>query len=1316
MEESEEESYEQINNKPFTPRKKQRYSSLDKISEKSKEVSDNIKDFSTLSNDSKKKEKLRPNSEKVKKNQEYSIENNIKTKKGDKNGKKAKDKEIGEFKNTKIIKEKVSEEDEDENIKDKNKINKRMKTDGEKDKKNIKKEKEEESYEEEEKKDKKSKLKKLSILERKKEVLKKDKNIDEENISDIEEEFEEEEDNVEKNKIKYKRKTKKEKENIKKEEDIEENVKKSKKIKEEKNEKDKEQIDDNLKTLDSNIKKNVEFINFQKKYILKSILKIKKAQNDNLFRYYLNIWKNNKKNISSPTTKQSDNSISKKYAAKIIYILINNLNKKFLNKKFNQWRRITNNISNGDNSLKKTKNVFTFSDIIRSIISRKYYHIFINKLKKHFNPNNKVLNKIIINLIKKKKNKQNQILSKYLTKWYNKSKIMNTDKDFNKNIEQKITLKFIIKKIDSIYKNKKLKNALNKWWKQNSNYSIEKIIKIQTFFRQIVSRNKYENLKLLNDILLNIFNNREKNERALQIFNLRKWNMITTKLSCINKIVLIQNYFRNYLEKKETNKYKTFFYNIFKSKLINTLNELAKYYSLKLSISYVAKNRVILKIYEKIQKNKIFHLLNKIIKNIDGKNGNKKLNYYISKWSNRVNYIKNKDNKKLKVLLLRIFDRKDNLKNLLKSYFLRWKRIHNLLSIIDSVIKIQNNWRKKKSLDNYNKKKESQNIIINMLTLFDKAYKKNALYSFINKLKSKNKKYLLSKIENDFTNKKNDNLRYIMEKIRAYIKYKYLYQTIKISENAKNQIIKKYFINWKNKTINGNKAYNYLTKFIEKKDMKNKQLLFSILLKWLYLSKLHQMEQKVIFIQKIFRTFKNINDSLKNWEKLKNEINLIKRGKEIKEIIKSLKLYRLLDLIKNNIRKSVLKEFNHNNKLSLFIKKMKKILIEITENKSSKLLKKYFIIWKDNINKDIEREEKLSDLLYVIEKRMNINSAKYLSYVSLLKIVSDGILELRKYECFKKLRDFYQAKRNMSNLSNSLSLAYNDIRNKKQKILMSKILKYWVYQKFLKLFEKIKQQKLKELKVYKTKFITNLKKKINSLQSSLSSQSEISKKKRYSQPGKLIFKPKQKPGMKPMNKTKNKSLIKVNSIKTDQKKTKEKEKINGKEKIRKNIVVKGAISKSTSKKEKDKEKEKEEINNNEKLSINNKSIEESESENEYIKENLKYLYVAIEKILTKRIKESLFIFKEKIYSEKTPKEKEEEKIFYTKKLYKTLKNLTIKKIFVEKEEICRANKLIKLIKITSINSQISSDRWLRTLLRRWRFISFVKNVSKKNWN
>ena len=1530
--EEEEEEIEEIEFKKNKKKDKKRSLSLDKISEKSKELSDNIKEFSTISEDSKNIEKIRPNSEKnknvkvknfsiIKDKDKKGIKYDKKNKKSKLNKEKESEEEEDEFINKKSMKikevktrknkydeeeEEGDKENEEERIKDKNKITRKIKKDKEeieenkninykdntKGKKIIKKNEESEEEEENSDKVKEEKIqKKENISPSKKKDIDKKLHVDEISSENDEKLDKNKKKKIikDKEKIKYKKKVKKESENDYREEESEEedNIPSTKKNKNKKklDKKEKDQIDNNLKALDLDLDKNIiktnEFVNFQKKYILRSILKIKKSQNDKLQRHYLNIWKYNKNKISSPTNKKNnDNILSKKYASKIIYIFTNNLIKKLLNKKFYQWRRMSNSISNEDNSLKKAKNINNFSDIIRYIITKKYFKDFIPKLKKYFNPNNKALQKIIINLIKKKNKQKNDILLRYLKKWYN----ISNNKINYKNIEKKITLKFIIKNIDNINKNKKLKNALYLWknekdknlkkeknikiivswfkkqnkknnkikkemlkriiinkikkdknnilfsllywnkvtkifkksildekdkielgkifknlykkyylkqikdfidngfkleekdeidskgkdkdkdtninkdkikngiisqinkikkdknkfkkliiskikkdnkdklrnkfnyWRNNTHDYIEKLIIIQAICRQIISKNKLDNIKRLNNTLLNIFINREKNEKSLQIFNLRKWNMIAKKLSCINKIEFIQKYFKIYLSKKQNNKFKSFFINIYKSKLIKALNEIAKYNSLKLSIRNISTNRVFSKIHKRINKNKIIKLLDKIVKNIDNKNKIAKMKYYIDKWNNRVNYIKNKDNKKLIILLKRIFYKKDNLHNVLKSYFLRWKRIHNLLTIIDSVIKIQNNWRKKKSLDNYNKRKHNQNINIDMLKILDKNYKKNNFEYFIKKLKNQNKKYLLNKITNDLTNRKKNNVKCALDKIRAFIKYKYLSSSTKISENARNRIIKKYFDIWKNKTYNGNKIYHYLTKFIEKKDKKNKYLIRSILLKWLYHSKKDKMEEKVIIIQKIFKNFKNNNDSINSWKNLKNKLYKNKIDKGIKEIIKYLKVYKSLDLIKNNIKKkariNILKEFNHYNKVSLFIKKMKKIINQITDNKSSKSLKKYFLLWNENINKEIEREEKLSDLLYAIEKRMNINSANYLSYISLIKNIFDGVLNLRKFECFKKLKDFSDRNKNMNNLSKTLSLVYNDLKIKKGKNFISKIFKYFIYKKLLKLFETIKKIKSRELKNYKTKLIKYLQKK---LESDISSLSDNSKKNRNSNPSKMLFKPKQKVGMKQFNKSNTKTQlgIKVNLIKNDPKKTKEKEKdkINGKDKIRKNIVIKGSLNKSTNiKKEKDKDKDN---INNEKVTLTHKSEEESEGENEIIKENINYLYISIEKIFTKRIKETLYIFKEKVYKVKTEKEKEEEKVFYTKKLYKALKNMTIKKIFIQKEEICRAKKLINLIKITTINSQISADRWIRQLLRRWRFISFVKNVSKR---
>ena len=128
---------------------------------------------------------------------------------------------------------------------------------------------------------------------------------------------------------------------------------------------------------------------------------------------------------------------------------------------------------------------------------------------------------------------------------------------------------------------------------------------------------------------------------------------------------------------------------------------------------------------------------------------------------------------------------------------------------------------------------------------------------------------------------------------------------------------------------------------------------------------------------------------------------------------------------------------------------------------------------------------------------------------------------------------------------------------------------------------------------------------------------------------------------------------------------------------------------------------------------------EYDSENNNIKENINAIYEpllgelnkVINKVIVRKKKEYLIMIKTRMKTLK--EEKEKERIYYIHKLHKTLRSITIKKLFFQKNELLRAKKLINLIKITRINSQISTDRYIRQISRRWRFISFVKIMSKK---
>ena len=982
--------------------------------------------------------------------------------------------------------------------------------------------------------------------------------------------------------------------------------------------------------------------------------------------------------------------------------------------------------------------------------------LFIKKLepfvKSNFDLYNLFMKSIIIKTKKKKKkkelDKEDYIYRKEYNKKIKKEKIEeydlieeNEESEDNKNNENIDENEFekLQREIEYLKKYYILKNLLR--IKKNSDYInirkyfniwklgtinnenvknkddkvyLTKLIKIQSFLRQIISKNKYEKLIRLNNILYNIMNRQIENNNNILLFSLRKWNLLIKQQSCTKAVEHIQKFYRKYKYNKNINKIKGFLMNVFKHYILHVMKNIYKIHKLKSIIENISKNRIKHKIEEKVKNRRIYKLLLKTIKNNDNTYNEDLKKFYLNKWNNRKNILKNKDNKRKKRLLMKIFNKKDNLKNVLKSYFLRWQRNHNLSLINDSVIIIQRNWKRKKISDIKNKKKKEQIIFIKKIN--DKINKRRMKHylHFFNILKNMNKKYILSKLENNFTNRRINILKDIINRLLIYIKHKSLSRILSISDDLKKRIIRKYIKMWKNKSSIKNKKDFYLTKYLNKKEYMNKCLKSFYLYKWLYHIKYNKMKNNIEIIQKEYRNYKKNKIIKEKWIRLKTALLDKENKKEIKIINKAMKSYIFVNKIKRNfikkINKGIFNTFKKYNKEFLFKEKIKTIINKQNNKRYKPLLQKYFNKWYKNINKEIEREEKLNILLYTIEKRMNINSARYISQISLIKNIYDVYIKFRKFECFKLLMKYSKAKKYICDFSNNLSSAFDNIKFKEKKVIISKLLKYFIFIKLIKLLEKIKINRNKEVKQYKLKLINYLKKKKEEYSSS------EKRKKRYTN---QFMSPKQKQKYDytkklDKSKTKSQSIITISNKKTQNNKEKEKEK-----EIIKKKIVKGFNSNNKKVYE-----NKKGINNTfGKNKFNDDKISKGESEyesdNNQIKENIEAIYEpllgklnkVVNKIIIRKKKEYLKIIKKNIKI--VEEEKEKERIFYIHKLYKTLRSITIKKLFVQKSELLRAKKLINLIKLTRVNTQISIDRWIRQIIRRWRFISFVKIMSKK---
>ena len=67
------------------------------------------------------------------------------------------------------------------------------------------------------------------------------------------------------------------------------------------------------------------------------------------------------------------------------------------------------------------------------------------------------------------------------------------------------------------------------------------------------------------------------------------------------------------------------------------------------------------------------------------------------------------------------------------------------------------------------------------------------------------------------------------------------------------------------------------------------------------------------------------------------------------------------------------------------------------------------------------------------------------------------------------------------------------------------------------------------------------------------------------------------------------------------------------------------------------------------------------------------------------------------------------------KLFTLLGKKILNKIFDkgDVEVLYRLLKTLKLSKITEINKELAEERWLRTLIRKWRFLAFSKTMMKR---
>ena len=345
--------------------------------------------------------------------------------------------------------------------------------------------------------------------------------------------------------------------------------------------------------------------------------------------------------------------------------------------------------------------------------------------------------------------------------------------------------------------------------------------------------------------------------------------------------------------------------------------------------------------------------------------------------------------------------------------------------------------------------------------------------------------------------------------------------------------------------------------------------------------------------------------------------------------------------------------------------------IGLIDDKKKTLLKIKLYQWKNNArkitinNKATKIQRFVRDKLgnYFLKKKSDFftDLAKnYIKYILLnagkINILNNTLKRIIYGKLFDKLNNIRKNNISLVSLYENLSKANNNLKEQNKKILIRKILKLYTYVVLKNLFDKIKN-------TYKNKSKDSLKELWSTLKTSLLKKAEYSYGNQLSNENKsfskkLSFSSKKSSG--PLKSNINNSIPYISLVPHLIKY------LEGKVKERKDVFYQKLKSDCRNKK----------------------------------------LWSGLEKYINKKLNPDKEYFFQNIKKSATSGETQ-------KKLYKLLRRKIIKKLFTQIKEPSRLLKLMYLIKISIVNKEIAEKRWIRVLLRKWRFISFSKNISKK---
>jgi len=776
-----------------------------------------------------------------------------------------------------------------------------------------------------------------------------------------------------------------------------------------------------------------------------------------------------------------------------------------------------------------------------------------------------------------------------------------------------------------------------------------------------------------------------------------QWKSNVNYSQIIEGVKAIQRYVKRKLGHRLQKKRKALVDKFIKKLVYHRIHQVSEMTKLKNTLRKIYSGKILKKLKVVHKRNNQSDLMKVLLEKADEKLNQLLLKTYFNRWNNISEGIYNKEDESITLIqsVFRAFIMKKKVKGLLKrkslikkfikrkehrclkEYALRkWDKNAMLILCDESAIPIQRRFRQYYALLKLKQLRENSDNYKNLIEALSHISGRPEV--FFEKLKKIRRAKVLGDLSNDLDNKRKEILKDAFRNLKSNNKLTLLENIITKTDNRENNTLKYYLDKWKKQVNKGRKIEDKIGALFDKREEKETLKLNLILQKWLYKSQLIKYDINKVrigfFCKKILYRLgkeKELENAQDKWKQLSHKLLHGDVKLDIKDILEQIKFSFGLKKASHGIirknRQNVFKKLLNNDTENKWVEKMKNIYEFMEKNNNDTILHNYLKKWK-KANRTMKKKEK------VLEEAME--NLDYVSKLKKTKILNDAFLNKRLFNTVKnvkclvalrKLRKFAEEDKKNNELSQGLVKAHQEISNAHKTKFMTKL-----------------------YILYTNKILDNFMKKLSEMQlkKSLGPKSEFMNKLN------LIAINDKEFGYKHINKIDIKPKIKNLQFKTKGKEISEKDLLENK--LKSNVIAFNAIIPELLDYLNDIFiKRKKEAYNLIKLKARNEML-------------IKYLKSYVDK--------NYLPDKQKLYNEL----KTNQRIQLTEgplqmKLFTILRRKVLNTMLDKDdvEELSRLLKLLKLFKITEINKELSEERWLRTLIRKWRFLAFSKTMSKK---